>query len=76
MLCNNCGKTVEFNKYHTAIVCHNKECECFEEEIYIQDYIEEIKMNAYNTIEWYKAAVKLWENKYKILFESKIKAVK
>jgi hypothetical protein len=40
------------------------------------DCIEELKMNAYNTIEWYKAEAKLWKNKYDLLLESKIKEIK
>ena len=33
-------------------------------EINLPEEVEEMKMNAYNTIEWYKAEVKLWKNKY------------
>jgi len=36
-------------------------------EINLPEEVEEMKMNAYNTIEWYKAEVKLWKNKYDLL---------
>ena len=45
-------------------------------EINLPKEVEEMKMNAYNTIEWYKAEVKLWKNKYDLLLESKVKEIK
>jgi hypothetical protein len=76
MKCNICGENLVLNKENNSLTCSNVICEMFIKSIPIEEYIFELKMNAYNTIEWYKAEVKLWKNKYNMLLESKVKEIK
>ena len=73
---NNCGANLILNKENNSLTCTNVTCDMFIKSMPIEEYIAELGMNAYNTIEWYKAEAKLWKNKYDLLLESKVKEIK
>ena len=66
---------VEYNSAHNDVVCNNKDCVLFEEAIDIRDYVDDLVAYEKSTKDFLRKQIDSWKNKYKILFESKIKSL-
>jgi len=74
--CVDCGSVLDFDRIHNDVTCKNKDCVLFNEAIDIEEYIDDVMAIEKSVNEMLHKQIDSWKNKYKILFESKVKEIK